>query len=391
MTFEFATAGRVIFGCGTVRRLPELCRARGGRVLLVTGSSPSRFAEVREALEGAGLTLAEIQVAGEPTTDLIEHGAALARELRADSVIGLGGGSVIDPAKAIAAMATQPGGLFDYLEVIGQGRPLDSPALPVFALPTTAGTGAEVTRNAVLVSREHGLKVSLRDASMLPAVALVDPELARECPPAVTAASGMDALTQCLEAYVSCRANPMTDALALEGVRRAARSLETAVRDGADLEARSDLALAALFSGIALANAGLGAVHGFAAPIGGQFPAPHGAVCAALLAPVWEANLRALRALKTTDRSEGLTRFETIARVLLTQNPEAKANATAEDAVSFLRDLTRRLGIPGLREYGVREEHFDDLATKAAAASSMKGNPVPLAHDALVRILRAAR
>jgi alcohol dehydrogenase class IV len=254
--------------------------------------------------------------------------------------------------------------------------------LPHLAVPTTAGTGAEATLNAVLSSEEHRVKVSLRHHSMLPTVALVDPELARDCPPPVTAASGMDALVQCLEAYVSRKAQPMTDALCLEGIRRAVRSLEAAVADGSDLDAREDLALAALFSGMALANAGLGAVHGFAAPLGGQFHAPHGAVCAALLAPVWEANLKKLRA---TGDGAALTRFEAIAHLL----PTGSNHPEAEDAVTYFRDLSQRLAIPPLRHYGIQETDHPDLARKAAASSSMRGNPVELDQEELVGILRA--
>jgi len=380
MTFEFATAGRIIFGRGMARRLPELCRERGGRVFAVTGAHPERFEPVWADLRAAGLEVGFFPVAGEPTVETIRHGAAAARAFRAELVLGLGGGGAVDAAKAVAAMATQPGDLFDYLEVIGRGRPLDARPLPIVAVPTTAGTGAEVTRNAVLTSREHGVKVSLRDAAMLPGVAVIDPELTRDCPPAVTAASGMDALVQCLEAYVSLKAQPMTDGLCLEGLRRAARSLETAVRDGGNLDAREDLALAALFSGIALANAGLGAVHGFAAPVGGRFDAPHGAVCAALLAPVWRANVAALRA---GGRTERLERFHTVARLLV-------PDGDADSAGAFLEALARRLAIPGLGAYGIREGDFDDLARKAAAASSMKGNPVELDQEALLGILKTA-
>lgn len=381
MTFEFATAGRVVFGRGSARQLPERCREHGRRVLVVTGAHPERQAPLLARLEAAGLDCVRYAIAGEPTVDDARHGATLARESGARLVLGLGGGSAIDAAKAVAALARQPADLLEYLEVVGRGRPLDEPPLPILAVPTTAGTGAEVTRNAVLASPEHGVKASLRHASMLPALALVDPELARDCPPAVTAASGMDALTQCLEAFVSCRAQPLTDALCAEGIRRAARSLEAAVRDGGDLDAREDLALAALFSGMALANAGLGAVHGFAAPLGGRFHAAHGAVCAALLAPVWQANLAALRRTGAPD----LAKFEQAA-VLLTSD----ATAPAEAALPWLQALTQRLAIPGLRACGLAEADFDAVAGLAAQASSMKGNPVALTPAELAGILRAA-
>ncbi len=382
MLFEFATATRIVFGPGTARRLPELAAPFGRRVLVVTGAGVDRHAGLLGALAAAGLQLTRFRIAGEPTTDEATAGAALARDCEAELVLGLGGGSVLDAGKAIAALARQPAGLMEYLEVIGQGRALDAPPLPFLAVPTTAGTGAEVTRNAVLASPSHRLKASLRHASMLPALALVDPELAIACPPAVTAASGMDALTQCLEAFVSCRAQPLTDALCREGIRRAAGSLERAVADGSDLDARSDLALAALFSGLALANAGLGAVHGFAAPLGGRHRAPHGAVCAALLAPVWQANLAAVRDAGDTPT---LAKFREAA-VLLTGDPAA----TPEQGTACLSGLTARLRIPGLAAHGLRESDLAEVVRQAAAASSMKGNPVPLGPEVLQAILRRA-
>lgn len=382
MLFEFATATRIVFGPGTARRLPELAVPFGRRVLVVTGSGADRHAVLLDALAAAGLQPTRFRIAGEPTTDEATAGAELARACGAELVLGLGGGSVIDAGKAIAALARQPAGLMEYLEVIGRGRALDAPPLPFLAVPTTAGTGAEVTRNAVLASPAHRLKASLRHASMLPALALVDPELALACPPAVTAASGMDALTQCLEAFVSCRAQPLTDALCREGIRRAAGSLERAVADGGDLDARNDLALAALFSGLALANAGLGAVHGFAAPLGGRHRAPHGAVCAALLAPVWQANLAAVRDAGDTPT---LVKFREAA-ALLTGDPAA----TPERGTAFLRELTARLGIHGLAAHGLQESDLAEVVRQAAAASSMMGNPVPLGPEVLQAILRRA-
>ena len=256
-----------------------------------------------------------------------------------------------------------------YIEVIGEGKSLESSPLPYIAVPTTAGTGAEATRNAVIASTEHRVKASLRHVSMLPRIALIDPELAADVPPSVTAASGMDALTQCLEAFVCSRAQPMTDALCLDGIQRAVCSLERAFQNGHDLEARQDMALCALNSGIALDNAGLGAVHGFAAPIGGMFHAPHGAVCAALLAPVWEANSR---------RVQDRTKFEQIDSML------------GGDAVSYLHALTERLHIPKLSQWGIADTDLDEIARKAAAASSMKANPVSLTQEELVVVLRQA-
>ncbi len=380
--FEFATASRIVFGRGTARRLPELSQEMGQRALIVTGTNPHRANALITSLTSVGMTCETFSIQAEPTIDDARRGAAYAREMRAQIIIGLGGGSAMDAGKAIAALARQPQDLLHYLEVVGRGQPLDETPLPCIAVPTTAGTGAEVTRNAVLASPEHGVKASLRHASMLPRIALVDPELARDCPPAVTAASGMDALTQCLEAFVSSRAQPMTDALCVEGIRRSIRSLEKAVLDGSDLEAREDMALAAMFSGMALANAGLGAVHGFAAPIGGQFHAPHGAICAALLAPVWLANWRVVNASNDNAMQD---RFSEAA-MLLTRNQDLRGDRIA----TFLNDLTRRLKIPGLRTYGISESDLADIAAKAAQASSMKGNPVKLSQETLIGILAQA-
>jgi alcohol dehydrogenase class IV len=379
MSFEFATATRIIFGRGTVRQLPLIALSHGSRALMVTGRDTSRSSAVSQALRSAGVTVTTFSIHSEPTLDEVRRGTTVARDINAQMVIGIGGGSAVDAGKAIAALARQPHDALHYLEVVGQGQPLEALPLPYIAVPTTAGTGAEVTRNAVISNPDFGVKASLRHATMLPAVALIDAELAIDCPPAITAASGMDALTQCLEAYVSCRAQPMTDALCLAGIQRAVRSLEKAVTDGNNLEAREDMALAAMFSGMALSNSGLGAVHGFAAPIGGSFQAPHGAVCAILLAPVWAANLAAIT------ESETRQRFQTVAR-LLTSDP----HVTAESAVLWLRDLTARLGIPGLSKFGIQESHLKQLSMQAAQASSMKGNPVLLSHETLVSILRAA-
>lgn len=382
MTFEFATSTRIIFGQGTAAKLPDLAHSYGKKILVVTGRDPARFQPLLDKLDTPGNCVTVYPITTEPTVDEVRRGAAVALKSGADVVIGLGGGSAVDAGKAIAAMARQPHDVLHYLEVVGQGNLLDEPPLPYIAVPTTAGTGAEATRNAVLASPEHGVKASLRHASMLPAVALIDPELALACPAHVTAASGMDTLTQCLEAYVSSKAQPMTDLLCAEGIQRAARSLEIAVKDGQNIQAREDLALAALYSGIALANAGLGAVHGFAAPLGGSFCAPHGTICAALITPVWTANWTVIQ---SGDYPHAKTRFETAARWLLND-----PTATPEQAGAFLQKLTQRLNIPRLAHHGIQESDLDEVADKAAKASSMKGNPVPLPKEILIAILRAA-
>ncbi len=381
--WEFATANRIFFGDGTLREAPAIIAAWGNRVLLVTGKTSSRAEPLATALRAAGVAVETFSVPGEPTIPIIREGIALARATRAEAVIAFGGGSALDAGKAIAGLAANEGDLLDYLEVVGKGQVLTEPGLPCLAIPTTAGTGAEVTRNAVIASPEHRLKASLRSPFLLPRAAIVDPYLAHGLPPPITAATGMDALTQLIEPFVSPRANPMTDSLCREGMARIARSLRQAFRDGSDAAAREDMALASLFGGIALANAGLGAVHGFAAPVGGMFSAPHGAICAALLGPVTRANVAALRA--QAPDSPALARYCEVARILT-----GKADASDEDGAAWLGELCRDLGIPGLSAWGVAAKDFDEVARKASASSSMKGNPVALGQEELMRILVAA-
>ncbi len=383
MRFEFATADRILFGPGSVREVPQAAKEMGRRAFLVTGLSAARSASLVAQLDAAGVSSCRFAVEGEPTVDLICRGVQQARGEQCNLVIALGGGSAIDAAKAIAALLANGGELLDYLEVIGKGKALTRPSAPWIAIPTTAGTGAEVTRNAVLASHEHRVKVSLRSPLMLARLAVVDPELTMELPPAITASTGLDALTQLIEPYVSIRANPMTDGFCLEGMRRVSRSLRRAYTNGSDREARTDMAVASLMGGLALANAGLGVVHGFAAPLGGMFPAPHGAVCASLLPYGMDANLRALR--ERAPGSEALKRYSAIAQIL-TQKPDA----TADDGVNWVKQLCLDLGIPPLGCYGIDSSHIQVLVEKASKASSMKGNPLPLTPDELGEVLTRA-
>ncbi len=374
--FEFATAARILFGEGSLRQVPAAAASLGRRALLVTGASPDRAAPLQRALQAAHVSTVPFAVPGEPTLDLIRSAPR-----DCDFVIAFGGGSALDAAKAIAALLTNPGDPLDYLEVIGLGRPLALPAAPCIAIPTTAGTGSEVTRNAVLASPIHRVKASLRSPSMLPRLAVVDPELTYRLPPAISAATGLDALTQLIEPYVSLRANPMTDQFCVEGMRRAASALPRVWENGGDRDARCDMAWASLLGGMALANAGLGAVHGFAAPLGGMFPAPHGPVCAALLPHAMEVNVRALR----TRAPASLIRYDEVAR-LLTGRP----HATAPDGVAWISALCQKLEIPPLCIYGVTESDLPILVEKAAQASSMKGNPVVLTEEELREIISRA-
>ena len=386
MRFEFSTANRIVFGPGTLAEIGTALRElEARRLLVVHGANPARTTPVVKIARDANIECVLFSVPREPTTSLVAEGVGLAREAGCDGVIGFGGGSVIDAAKAIAGLATNPGEVHDYLEIIGLGRPLKNPALPWIAIPTTAGTGAEVTRNAVIISLEHRVKVSLRSPLLLPRLAIVDPELTRNLPPAITAATGLDALTQLIEPFVCTRANPMTDGLCLEGIGRVSRSLRRAFENGTeDSAAREDMALASLFGGLALANAGLGAVHGFAAPIGGMFPhAPHGMVCAALLPHVMRVNLHALR--ERNPGGESLRRYDQIARTL-TENDKA----SADDGVAFVSELCVALGVQPLSFHGITGADIPRLVQNAARASSMKPNPVVMTPEELSEILHAA-
>jgi alcohol dehydrogenase class IV len=380
--FDFATATRIVFGAGAANNAGAFAREFGRRALVVTGREVKRAERLLTHLQSAGVSAATFPVAGEPELATVDQGTKLAKAEKCELVIGFGGGSAIDAAKAIAAMLANDGELLDYAEIIGRGKPLTKPSAPFIAIPTTAGTGAEVTCNAVLASPEHQVKVSLRSPLMLAKVAVVDPELTYDLPSALTASTGMDALTQLIESFVCNRANPMTDGLCVEGLRRAARSLRIAFSNGKDRDAREDMAVASLFGGLALANAGLGAVHGFAGPIGGSFPAPHGAICAALLPHVMAMNLRALR--QRDPNGSALYRYEEAARWLA-----GDMKAKGDDGLKWVRALVLDLKVPRLGSFGIQREHFPDLVAKATNASSMKANPIVLTPEELTEILES--
>lgn len=376
VNFLFATAAQIIFGNYSLEKVPDIVAGYGKKVVLVTGNTTSRAEELMAKFSPGSETVL-FKVPGEPTTDLIEAGVKLAREHKSEVVVGFGGGSVIDSAKAIAAMATNKGELLDYLEVIGQGKLLTEKPLPCIAIPTTAGTGAEATKNSVIKSPENNVKVSLRSKQMYADVAVVDPVLTWTMPPALTASTGVDALTHLLETFVSNQANPFIDMICREGLTRISRSLRKAFKDGYDSEAREDMAMASLLGGMALANVKLGAVHGFAGPMGGMFPIPHGAVCACLMSAVIEENIQALREKKLDS-----SKFDELARIL-TQNEKAMSN----DAAIWAAELVAELQIPSLSEFGLTKKDFPLLVEKAKVASSMKGNPLELTDKQLFRIL----
>ncbi len=397
MRFEFSTAHRIVFGPGVAEQIPDLVAEwrgaakrderdqdiRAARAFLVLGGTPGRFARILEQLGAGGIICEVFLVRGEPTTEVTQQAVAAAREAEAQVVVAVGGGSVLDTGKAVAALLTNEGMLSDYLEVVGKGQPLRRQAAPCVAVPTTAGTGAEVTYNAVLGVPDQRVKVSMRSPLMLPRWAVVDPLLTHSMPPALTASTGLDALTQLIEAFVSNKANPMTDGICREGLPRAGRSLRRAFADGSDAAARADMALASLFSGLALANARLGAVHGFAGPLGGMTDAPHGVVCGKLLPCVMQTNVRALQ--NRAAGSPALARLDEVGRLVT-----GKTTADASDAVSWIEDLCGVFALPGLRRYGLSEDQFPAVIAKAQKASSMKGNPIELRDEELVHILRQA-
>jgi alcohol dehydrogenase class IV len=352
----------------------------GKRTCIVTGRSVERSQFLIEQLQEQNIECVTFSVSGEPTTTLAKEGAEVARKAQSEFVISIGGGSVLDTGKAIAAMLTNKGKLEDYLEVVGAGKPLVNNAAPHITIPTTAGTGAEVTRNSVLSVPEHKVKVSMRSPLMLPTLAVVDSILTHSMAPSITAFTGLDALTQLIEAFVSKKSNPLTNGICREGIAAAARSLQRAYENGSDANAREDMSLASLFGGLALANSGLGAVHGLAGPLGGMISAPHGAICAALLPYVMQINVKALQ--KRQPDSTALNRYNIIAQILT-----SKSDAQAQEAVEWIRNLCKTLKIPSLRQLGLKEQDFPEAIAKSQKSSSMKGNAIELTTDELSYIL----
>jgi alcohol dehydrogenase class IV len=378
--FDLAVPADIRFGAGRISEVPEALAGLGAsRVLVVTGRTTSRADGIRSALTEASMSSVVFGIATEPSIERVRAAVDLLVEAGCDAVLGFGGGSALDVAKAVAVLATSGTDPLDHLEVIGSGRPIERPGLPCVAVPTTAGTGSEVTRNSVLSG--SGVKASLRSPLMLPKVALVDPDLLVGVPKSTIASSGMDALSQLIEPLLSKRANPFSDALAREGIRRSARSLRRAYQEGMeDPGVREDLALASLFGGMCLANSGLGAVHGLAAAAGARLSAPHGAVCAAVLAAAMDVNVQALR--ERAPDHPALQRATEVA-VLITGQPDA----TAESAIVWLEELTAALSIPGLGSYGLNQEEIAAVVAAAQRASSMRANPIELTDEEVTEIV----
>ena len=383
MQFEFATATRIIFGPGAIGQVAPLVVPLGHRAFVTAGGNTERVMPLTEQLGKQGIESTIFTIAGEPTTEMAIHGVQIAREAECDFVIGMGGGSVLDTGKVIAALLTNSGELFDYLEIIGRGQPLVHDPVPYIAIPTTAGSGAEVTCNSVLISPEHRVKVSMRSPLMMPYLAVVDPVLTYSMPPFLTASTGLDALSQLLESYTSLKANPLTDGICKEGMQRVASSLQKAYETGKDEEARENMSIASLFGGLALANSKLGAVHGIAGPLGGMISIPHGVICARLLPHVIETNIRALQS--RAPHSPALKRYDEVAGILT-----GTSTAQAGDGMLWIQKLCTALAIPPLTKFGLSEKDFPAVVTRAKKASSMKGNPILLRDEELTEILKKA-
>lgn len=386
--FSFARMPEIHFGPGRLALLPRLAAQRGSNVLLVTGSASfvhsARYERLTRELTDAGLRFSQCSVSGEPSPEFVDATVARFRGEHIDCVVGIGGGSVLDAGKAISAMLLQEGSVVPFLECVDTQKH-DGRITPYIAVPTSSGTGAEATKNAVLSHiGADGYKSSLRHDNFVPDIALVDPELTLTCPADVTAACGLDALTQLLEAYVSSKSSPMTDALALSGLEHIAVGFVPAFENGQqDLAARSHMAYAALLSGIVLANAGLGVVHGFAGPIGGFFPMPHGVVCGTLIGAATRINIEALRLdqQKHTDTLEKYAR----AGALLSGKPATSIEAGCEQLLRTLERWIETTRIAQLSAYGVTRADFPRILDK----SNNKNSPITLDRNQMQSILEA--
>jgi alcohol dehydrogenase class IV len=383
--FTFCANARVSFGAGKFRSLPDVISSYGDRVLLVRGSSSleasGKLDELQDLLDAKDITLYESVVEGEPSPEGVDAVCDEFRSANVHAVLAIGGGSVIDAGKAISAMIPQRDGVENYLEGVGKKKH-NGVKVPFIAVPTTAGTGSEATKNAVLSKvGKNGYKRSLRHDDLVPDSVTIDPELALTCPEGVTIACGMDAFTQLLESYVSVKSNAWTDALCEKGIVLVSRGFESVCRDGSDLAARSAMALAAYFSGVSLANAGLGSVHGVASVAGGLFPIPHGVVCGTLLAEAAKFNVEALRTAKDKGK---LGKFANAGR-LLSGNRSLSDEAAADTLLATLFRWTEDFGIPRLSDFGVKLTDLSGIA----ATTDVKQNPVPMNAAQVEALLRS--
>ncbi len=383
-SFNFGKLPRILFGKGKIKLLPELIRDYGRNAVIVTGkhsfmNSPA-WKSLSETLIRDHIQAEMIIISSEPSPDMVDNAVNYLKDRRTDVVVAIGGGSVIDGGKAISAMLTAEGSLKDYLESVGHKEHTGT-KVPFIAIPTTSGTGSEATKNAVISSvGAEGFKKSLRHENIVPDIALVDPELTISCPPELTSVSGMDCFTQLTESFLSDKANPFSDAIGLEGLAAIKSSLIRSYKNGQDIEARTGMSFAALTSGICLANAGLGVIHGFASSIGGKYNIPHGIICGTLMAVSNEINVRKLRAGK--GNHEAMKKYAVLGRLFLGEKKKSD-DYFINGFIDYLHNLTAALKLPGLKQAGVMEEGLKEISLN----TDCKNNPVKLDADNLMEIL----
>ena len=391
LNFELLPTPQLYFGVKQFSKIGFLTNLFGSNALIVASESVFKNKRIQslinEKLDENKIEYQSIFIKGEPDIDQIDKAVKFSIEQKSNVIIGLGGGSVIDAGKAISSINSNGGSAQDYMEVIGKGKKIKKEPLPYIAIPTTAGTGSEATKNAVILSKEHKLKTSIRSPLLLPKIAIIDPELMITLPPNITASTGLDALTQLIEAYTSNKSQPITDALAIMGIKKITESIIRVYEDGTDIQARSDMALGAYLSGVCLANAGLGAVHGFAGPIGGLLNIPHGIVCGALLAPTIEENIRTM--ISKVPYHHLLEKYVILGN-LLVEFPFESVKESIQNLIGFLTNLSLILNIPKFSSFGLKSELFNTIIQKAMNSSSMKYNPVKLNESQLGSILEKA-
>lgn len=386
--FEFLPLPQIYFGRKQINKISSSTKQYGHNTLIVVSESVWKNNEIQSIIDiefaTNDISKTVFLSKGEPTTKKVDQGVERARKEKVDVIIAIGGGSALDLGKAIAGLVPNTGSAKDYMEVIGKGAKINNQPLPLIVIPTTAGTGTEVTKNAVILSREDKLKSSIRSPLLIPKVAIIDPELMVSLPKEITASCGLDALTQLIEAFTSNKSQPITDSLAILGIQKVTESLIRAFDEGNDLDAREDMAFASLLSGICLANAGLGAVHGLAGPIGGMFDAPHGMICGALLAPTIEQNI--LKLLSQIPYSNKLSKYARLGEIVSGHSFESIREAVT-NIIGYTKNITKILEMPKLSEFGIKQSDFDIIITKAKKSSSMKYNPVELSDEQLTKIL----
>jgi len=389
--FNISRLPRILFGQGRINELPELISQYGQNVLLVTGESSFRgspnWDPLTRSLEKQNITWLNVVVSGEPSPRLVDEIVQKHLQDKINLVVAIGGGSVLDAAKAIAGLLPHGNSVMDHLEGVGKGIEYCGPALPFIAVPTTAGTGSEATKNAVLsIHGEQGFKKSFRHESLVPEYAVIDPDLLASCPPELIAADGMDAFTQLLESYVSLKANPMTDALAWSGIEAVKQGFFDAwsAQEPQASHGRAAMAYAALLSGITLAQVGLGSVHGLASPLGAFFPIPHGVVCGTLVATATKINIRAM--LQREPNNPALAKYAQVGRFLSNQ-PDANEQQAHNSLIKTLSDWTEQLGLERLGSYDIKESDFKRIVANSRG-SSMNTNPIVLTDDEVLEILQ---